>query len=183
MFRKLAVIAAGVALLGLSAAPASAQAMPLPAISITKTVTTEPGVCGTSSSIQVEAGTTVYYCYSITNTGDIALGLHNLDDDTLGPILVDFEYDLAVDASVNTVAAGLTVDAVITETTTNVATWEACTSLVPVGTAGATPQGIPVCAEDSATAVVTVVAPEPAPEPAPAAAPAVAATGTPRFTG
>jgi hypothetical protein len=180
MFKKLAVIATGLTLLGfgLTATPVSAQRAP--SISITKTVTTEPGVCGTSSSIEVEAGTTVYYCYSITNTGDFMLDEHNLVDDKLGVILDDFEFELEPDASVDTVTAGLTVDAVITETTTNVADWDACRIFdneVPT----ATPQGIP-CASDTATAVVTVVA-APTTTTTTEAPPAVAATGTPRFTG
>ena len=183
MFRKLAAFAAGVAMLGLSIAPASAGQV-VPTISITKTVTTAPGVCGTSSSIQVAAGTTVYYCYTVTNNGPGDFDIHNLTDDVLGPILVDFAFSLAPGASVNTVTAGLTVDSVITENTLNVANWEACTdfSLEPDAF---TPQGSGnICADATATALVTVIdAPTTTTTTTAEAPPAVAATGTPRFTG
>ena len=96
-----------------------------PAIVMTKTVGTEMGVCATTDSITVVEGATVYYCYTVENTGDITLSLHDLDDDQLGTILDDFAFDLAPGASVDTVAAGLSLSAVITETTTNTAVWTA----------------------------------------------------------
>jgi hypothetical protein len=196
MIRKLAVITAGVALLGfgLSAAPVSAVLVPAdPQISLTKTVTTEPGVCGTESSIEVEAGTTVYYCYTVTNTGNVLFDFHTLTDDQLGPLFEDLEYDLLPDASVSTVAAGLTIDAVITEDTVNVGTWTACNEPQPNGAATSPQQAAPSCVEAltataTATASVTVAVTPPEPEPEPeaqaaTASPAVAAVGTPRFTG
>ncbi len=42
-------------------------------ISLAKTVGTTAGVCATTSTISVSAGTTVYYCYEVTNTGDVTL--------------------------------------------------------------------------------------------------------------
>jgi hypothetical protein len=94
-------------------------------IVITKTVGTEPGVCATTSSITVPAGTTVYYCYTVTNTGGVTLNYHDLDDDQLGTIFSGLNYALTPGSSVNTVAAGLSIPAVITAPTTNVATWMA----------------------------------------------------------
>ena len=52
-------------------------------------------------------GTTVYYCYTVTNTGDVAFGLHTLTDDVLGTIFTGLAYTLAPGASVNTVAGRL----------------------------------------------------------------------------
>ncbi|HSN77416.1 MAG TPA: choice-of-anchor J domain-containing protein, partial [Anaerolineae bacterium] len=94
-------------------------------ISLVKTVGTTPGVCAATSSITVLAGTTVYYCYTVTNTGSVALNLHTLVDDQLGTIFSGLNYALAPGASVNTVAAGLSIPAVINATTTNVGTWTA----------------------------------------------------------
>ncbi len=92
------------------------------------------------------AGTTVYYCYTVTNTGDVTLNLHNLVDDKLGTIFSGLAYALAPGTSVNTVAAGLSIPAVINTTTTNVATWTA------YNTGGASVQA-------TATATVTAVQP------------------------
>lgn len=99
--------------------------LPMPAIEIVKTVGTEEGVCAATSEIAVQSGTTVYYCYTVTNTGNVALNLHDLEDDELGEIFAGFSYALTPGSSVDTVAAGLTISAVITETTTNTATWTA----------------------------------------------------------
>ena len=94
-----------------------------PSISLTKTVGTTPGVCAGTSSITVPQGTTVYYCYTVTNTGTVSFGLHTLTDDVLGTIFTGLAYTLAPGASVNTVAAGLSIPYVANATTTNVGTW------------------------------------------------------------
>ena len=189
MFKKLAVLAAGIATLGLSVAPASAG-IPVPEISLTKTVSTDPGACGTESSIEVTAGTTVYYCYTVTNTGNIVLSAHTLDDDVLGNIFTDFPYDLEPDMSVSTVDAGLTIPAVITEDTVNVGTWTACDTPQIIDGVSSAQQAAPSCIERltataTATAAVTIAQTPPTTPPTTAAeaAPAVAAVGTPRFTG
>lgn len=98
-----------------------------PSISLVKTVGTTPGVCAPTSNITVAPGTTVYYCYTVTNTGNVTLDLHTLVDDQLGTIFSGFNYSLAPGASVNTVAAGLSIPAVINTPTTNTATWTAST--------------------------------------------------------
>jgi hypothetical protein len=102
---------------------------PVPAIVMTKTVGTVDGVCATTDSITVVEGATVYYCYTVENTGDITLSLHDLDDDQLGPILNDFMYDLAPGDSV-----AVTETATITATTTNTAVWTAFNDGGPTAT-------------------------------------------------
>jgi hypothetical protein len=89
-------------------------------IVMTKTVGTNPTGCATTDNITVVEGADVHYCYTVMNTGNINLSLHDLDDDQLGPILNDFMYDLAPGASVF-----VTETATITETTTNTAVWTA----------------------------------------------------------
>ncbi len=116
------------------------------AITLEKTVGTEAGVCASTSAIDVVAGTTVYYCYTVTNVGGVMLSLHDLVDDQMGTILSGFAYDLMPGASVNTVAAGLTISSTIMTTTVNTAVWTAYND--PTETASAT-----------ASATVTVVNP------------------------
>ena len=96
-----------------------------PAIMLTKTVGTTPDVCASTDEIRVDEGTVVYYCYTVENTGNANLALHDLEDDELGIILDDYAYDLVPGASIDTVVAGLTISATITETTTNTAVWTA----------------------------------------------------------
>ncbi len=43
---------------------------PAPSVSLQQTVGLDPATCGVGGEILVEAGTTVYYCYTVTNTGD-----------------------------------------------------------------------------------------------------------------
>jgi hypothetical protein len=90
------------------------------AISLAKTVGTNPSVCADTSEIDVAEGTAVTYCYEITNTGDVVLSLHELEDSALGVILDGFPFTLMPGASVF-----ITQTAVITQTTTNSATWTA----------------------------------------------------------
>lgn len=92
-------------------------------ISLTKTVGTTPGVCAGTANITVPQGTTVYYCYTVTNTGTVAFGLHTLTDDVLGTIFTGAAYALAPGASVNTVQLGVNVPYVANANTTNVGTW------------------------------------------------------------
>ncbi len=98
---------------------------PAPGIALTKTVGTLPGVCAANDSIDVQAGTQVYYCYTVMNTGNIALPLHQLQDSDQGEILPGLAYTLTQGSSVNTVTAGVTVSKTATVDVTNVATWTA----------------------------------------------------------
>jgi hypothetical protein len=92
-----------------------------PSITMAKTVGTTPGVCAATDTIVVPPGTDVYYCYTVTNTGNVTLNLHDLVDDQLGTLLDD--YPLALDPG-NFVEL-LTTGINITTTTVNVATWTA----------------------------------------------------------
>ncbi len=91
-----------------------------PAISLTKTVGTDPLSCAVTDAITVTVGTVVNYCYNVTNTGEITLTLHDLQDNELGTLLDDFPYVLYPGAS-----AFLTQTATINATTVNTATWTA----------------------------------------------------------
>jgi uncharacterized repeat protein (TIGR01451 family) len=98
---------------------------PTASISLVKTVGTDPGVCAATTAIGVNAGTTVYYCYTVTNTGNITLNLHDLTDDQLGAIFSGLNFALTPGSSIDTVTAGLSIPSVINTTTTNTATWTA----------------------------------------------------------
>lgn len=100
----------------------------VPSVVLTKTVGLDSGTCATSNTLNVPAGgggTDVYYCYEVTNNGTITLSLHDLVDDQLGQLLTGFPYDLAPGETIDTVGAGLTFSATITQTTVNSATWTA----------------------------------------------------------
>lgn len=112
---------------------------PLPAIELAKTVGTDPNACATTDSLQVNAGDTVYYCYTVTNTGNITLTHHDLTDDQLGVILSGFVYDLGVGASVY-----ITQSETVYVDVTNMATW---TAYIPS-------MGVTATADDSATVTV-----------------------------
>lgn len=129
------------------------------AISLVKTVGTTAGECATTTSISVATGTTVYYCYTVTNDTQSTLATHSLSDDQLGDLLTDAAQDLAPGASASSVDLGVEASATLTATTTNTATWTATNQ-----------QGVPYTATASATVTV-------------AAEPAVAAEAAPNFTG
>ena len=105
------------------AQPASPEGVADIAMRITAGV--EPGVCADAETLEVEAGTAVYYCYTVTNTGAMPLTLHNLVDSEFGLLFVGMAYDLAPGASLDTVTAGLEASAIVVENRTNNATWRA----------------------------------------------------------
>lgn len=125
--------------------PDAAVVVAIPeSITLVKTVGTTPGVCASTTSISVTPGTTVYYCYTLTNNTQSTLSVHDLTDDKLGTILSTVSTNVAPGASTNTVTLGKTASATIDVTTTNTATWTAHTQ-----------PGIPFTATASATVTVT----------------------------
>jgi hypothetical protein len=135
---------------GLVVVPASLiVSQTAPSISVSKTVGTAAGVCATSSNITVPPGSTVYYCYTVTNTGDTAFALHDLEDDQLGTLFSGLAYALAPGASVDTVTAGLNISAVINAPTTNVGTWTAYNQVPGDGVQGQATATVNVTAAQS----------------------------------
>lgn len=92
--------------------------VPIPAITLEKTVGLDPNVCATTDTITAGAGTNVTYCYKVINTGGVTLTHHNVDDSELGSILNHFNYTLVPGAS-----AFITETTTVMETTTNTGTW------------------------------------------------------------
>jgi uncharacterized repeat protein (TIGR01451 family) len=99
--------------------------IPVAAINLVKTVSVQPGVCGTDTTLTVLPGETVYYCYTVTNSGNVTLTQHSLVDDQLGTITNTLSTLLLPGQTISTVALGFSVSAQIEEQTTNFATWTA----------------------------------------------------------
>jgi len=112
-----------------------------PSITLDKTVGVGPD-CATTSTLEVPAGTEVTYCYTVTNTGDLTLTVHDLVDDKLGDLLVGEALELAPGESYF-----ITETATINADVTNTATWTASDG------------DFSVEATDSATVTVTGVQP------------------------
>jgi hypothetical protein len=112
-----------------------------PAISLTQTVGVGSS-CAAGDNVTVVAGTAVTYCYTVENSGDVALNLHDLEDSELGLILEGYAFALEPGASVS-----LTETATILTTTVSAATWTAYNA------------GPVDLVQASAATTVTVVAP------------------------
>jgi len=69
-----------------------------PAITLAKTVGTDPSVCAATDSINVPAGTEVTYCFLVTNTGDVTLTVHTLVA-AAGQLLLNAPFEVSVGAS------------------------------------------------------------------------------------
>ncbi|MCS6843182.1 MAG: hypothetical protein NZ528_02495 [Caldilineales bacterium] len=89
-------------------------------LQVQKTAGTNPLACGTSDPLYVAAGTRVVYCYRATNTGSVALPLHDVVDNRLGVIASGLARNLLPGAS-----TFITKSAVLTSTTANAMTWTA----------------------------------------------------------
>ncbi len=93
----------------------------VPEITLQKTVGTNSNSCGSQSEITVNSGTSVYYCYTVENTGMISLTTHNLVDDQLGQLLSNEAITLQIGQTHSFISSGTT----ITQTTVNTAIWSA----------------------------------------------------------
>jgi hypothetical protein len=102
-----------------------------PAIELSKTVGTVPGVCADTDEITVDAGTEVYYCFQVENTGDVTLNFHSLVDSELGTILDGLPYVLEP----GVFSPEVIVPATPLVTTVNTATWTAYNELYGVSDA------------------------------------------------
>ena len=100
---------------------------PAAKIDLVKTVGVQADACADTTTLTVSPGETVYYCYTITNTGNITLTDHLLLDDRLGTILTDTVSGLAPGQSLSTLQLGETISTEVVITTTNIATWTANT--------------------------------------------------------
>ena len=96
-----------------------------PAISLTKTVGTVPGVCAATDQVTVPYGASVYYCYQIENTGSVTMTVHTLVDDQLGALATNLPYELPPGAfSPQVIVPDAAIISVI-----NTATWTAASSV------------------------------------------------------
>ncbi len=117
-------------------ASATVTVQSLPSISLTATVGTTPGACAASTALLIDPGTEVTYCYTVTNTGNIAFSLHDLEDDRLGQLLSGAAQALAPGESYSWLHA-----AVPAQSQTHVATWTAYNAgMADLSTAQATVQ-------------------------------------------
>jgi hypothetical protein len=91
-----------------------------PSIALTKTVGLDPNLCSGDKEITTESGTTVTYCFEVTNTGPVTLTRHNLVDSHLDNLFSGFPFILIPDETLF-----VTETALITQTTINTATWTA----------------------------------------------------------
>lgn len=69
------------------------------ALSLDVTAGTTPGVCAATGSLHVLPGTAVYYCYEVTNTGNVMLPLHDLVDTEWGTLMSSLSHSLNPGAS------------------------------------------------------------------------------------
>lgn len=139
-------------LLGVALVLAACRQVPPPEVglALTATVGTVADACAVTPEITLitDAPETVYYCYTIENTGDVAIPVHDLADTLFGVILREFAFDLEPGESVDTVTAGITLERTVDATTTNTATWDGFVGDLRVASA-------------EATTTVTIAAPPP----------------------
>jgi uncharacterized repeat protein (TIGR01451 family) len=105
--------------MGMYGSASASTAILTPSITLAKTVSTD-GSCGVSNDISVPRFSDVTYCYTVENTGNVDLNVHDLFDDVLGQLFTGFGYTLTPGAS----TSYLTTTQVTTDTF-NTATWTA----------------------------------------------------------
>lgn len=78
------------------------------------------GSCGTVTTLLVEEGAPVTYCYTVTNVSPATLSSHDLEDNVLGTLLENWNFTLAPGASTS-----YTVTLAATQTAAHASTWTA----------------------------------------------------------
>ncbi len=91
---------------------------PMAAIELDVTVSLN-NTCGTADTLAVPQGSTVYYCYTVTNTGNVMLPNHTITDTVFGHIAT-FLYDLLPGETESVIYAQT-----ITTDTLSIASWTA----------------------------------------------------------
>ena len=66
----------------------------VPSLSVLKTVGEDANTCATTQELEVDAGTDVFFCFTLGNTGNVTLTEHILVDASLD-VTVTFNYPLA----------------------------------------------------------------------------------------
>ncbi len=115
-------------------------------VSLQKTVGLVPGECAPSSVIAVPAGTTVYYCYTVTNSGDAPLAVHALTDSKFGVVFPALAHELAPGETLSTATLGYVISETVQATIETSGRW---TATAPEGAQ----------AQDSAATAVNVLRP------------------------
>jgi hypothetical protein len=91
-----------------------------PAIVMSKTANTTPGICQGVNNLVIIPGTLVNYCYRLTNTGQVTVTTHTLTDNKLGLLLLNQPIVVPPGQSFT-----YSTTEVITSSVTNVGTWTA----------------------------------------------------------
>lgn len=132
--------------------PATVTVLVKPAarFAFTKTVGIEgiEPACTPATEIRAPRDTTMVYCYTVTNTGEVPLLYHSLSDSHLGMLLTDAPYLLLPGGSYS-----VQFTQTLMISTTNVATWTASTG--PTATARA--QRNPLVSAGSRTAATVII--------------------------
>ncbi len=111
----------------------------LAALVLTKTVGTHPNICAPTQVITVAAGTPLYYCYTVQNTGNITFTTHTITDSQYeGTLTNHVPYILKPGPPPDSIAM-LIVSSVagVQQTTVSTGTWIA-SSWNPTTTSGMT---------------------------------------------
>lgn len=106
--------------------------------------------CAVTGTLNVPLGTTVRYCYRVTNRGSYPLTSHQLVDDRLGILLQATAVTLAPGATYST-----SITATLSVSTTNVATWTSSfLYTTPVTAATVVSKVLEISATDAVTVTV-----------------------------
>jgi hypothetical protein len=111
---------------------------PTAGIAVTQTVGTDPGVCAATADVAVFKGTTLYYCYTVTNTGAVTWTSHALATSFAGVVFENIPYVLGPGQTANTVALGATISQTVNVSASTVATWTATAGSVSAAQGGVT---------------------------------------------
>ena len=157
-----------------------------PSLDLVLTVGTEAGVCATTTSIEVSAGTPVFWCYTATSLSGREFNDEVLEDDVDGTILEYAMNGMTAGGTLDTVSLGIELTDTPDADMTRTGTWTvlACDGACYRSLDATATATVTVVAEGSTTTTTEDPAePAPAESPATPAEPATPVVATPNFTG
>ena len=85
----------------LSASASAVVQVVNPSLVVTKSVALDPNACNDGGNLLAPIGSWLYYCLTLTNTGDVTFTTHTVDDAQLGIVGVDISAPLLPGASLS----------------------------------------------------------------------------------
>lgn len=133
---------------------------PVAAMVMVKTAGLLPDTCALDVDISVVKGSKVYYCYTVTNIGNVPLSTHSLTDTQFGNVFSALHKSILPGQTVSTVDLGIEQSADILDEVFGTGTWSALASDDVLSTTASSLTRVTLGSEDFSLTVTAAYEPQ-----------------------